>query len=155
MAGRSGNYINLTGCGNITLNLSTEIGRKWIIDCLCYWVEECHVDGFRFDLLLVLGRETPDFNANALLFKEIEQVSISQKIKFIAEPWDIGMGGYQVVNFPAYFAEWNDQFRDDMCRFWLWKSGRTRCFCRRFAGSSDIYRCQGKLPHNSVNFITT
>ncbi|QQF77870.1 glycogen debranching protein GlgX [Histophilus somni] len=149
----AGNYINLTGCGN-TLNLSTEIGRKWIIDCLCYWVEECHVDGFRFDLASVLGRETPDFNANALLFKEIEQVSILQKVKFIAEPWDIGMGGYQVGNFPAYFAEWNDRFRDDMCRFWLWKSGELGVFAERFAGSSDIYRCQGKLPHNSINFIT-
>ncbi|MBN6709712.1 glycogen debranching protein GlgX [Haemophilus haemoglobinophilus] len=149
----TGNYFNLTGCGN-TLNLSTEVGRRWVIDCLRYWVEECHVDGFRFDLASVLGRETPDFNAQALLFKEIEQVPSLQKVKFIAEAWDIGIGGYQVGNFPDYFAEWNDHFRDDMCRFWLWKSGELGIFAERFAGSSDIYRRNKKRPHNSINFIT-
>ncbi|MDG6881797.1 Glycogen debranching enzyme [Phocoenobacter uteri] len=148
-----GEYINATGCGNM-LNVSSDIGRRWVIDCLRYWVEECHVDGFRFDLAPTLGRETPAFNPNAKLFQEIAEVPSLQKCKFIAEPWDIGEGGYQVGNFPVYFSEWNDHFRDDMCRFWLQKSGRLDMFAQRFAGSSDIYRREGYLPHNSINFIT-
>ncbi|WP_410678462.1 glycogen debranching protein GlgX [Avibacterium paragallinarum] len=148
-----GEYLNATGCGN-TLNLANDITRRWVIDCLRYWVEECHIDGFRFDLATVLGRETPDFNPQARLFIEIAQEPRLQHCKFIAEPWDIGEGGYQVGNFPPYFAEWNDRFRDDMCRFWLWKSGELGGFAQRFAGSSDIYQNGDRKPHNSVNFIT-
>lgn len=117
-----GEYINWTGCGNM-LNLANDITRKWVVDCLCYWVEECHVDGFRFDLGTVLGRESPDFNPHAKLFEDIAQTPSLQQVKFISEPWDIGHYGYQLGRFPYYFAEWNDRFRDDMCRFWLWKSG--------------------------------
>ncbi|QLB13075.1 glycogen operon protein [Bisgaardia hudsonensis] len=149
----NGDYINWTGCGNM-LNLSTQVARKWVIDCLRYWAEECHVDGFRFDLASVLGRETPYFNQQALLFKEIEAVPSLRNCKFIAEPWDIGEGGYQVGNFPEYFSEWNDRFRDDICKFWLWKSGELGAFAERFAGSSDIYKKGERSPHNSVNFIT-
>ena len=148
-----GDYINWTGCGNM-LNLANDVTRKWVLDCLRYWVTECHVDGFRFDLATVLGRETPDFNPNAQLFAEMEQDDVLQQIKLIAEPWDIDHYGYQVGYFPAYFSQWNDRFRDDMCRFWLWQSGEVGAFAERFAGSSDIFNREGRLPHASLNFIT-
>ena len=148
-----GRYINWTGCGNM-LNLSSDVGRKWVVDCLCYWVEQCHVDGFRFDLASVLGRDTPDFNAQAQLFTDIKNEPSLQNIKLIAEPWDIGHYGYQVGNFPNYFAEWNDRFRDDLCRFWLWKSGEIGAFAERFAGSSDLFKKNDRLPHTTLNFIT-
>lgn len=148
-----GEYLNATGCGN-TLNLASDAGRQWFIDCLRYWVEDCHVDGFRFDLATVLGRATPDFHAQAALFEKLANDPILQKVKLIAEPWDIGYGGYQVGQFPAYFAEWNDRFRDDMNRFWLWQSGALGAFAERFAGSSDLFAKNDRLPHTSVNFIT-
>ena len=148
-----GRYINWTGCGNM-LNLSSDVGRKWVIDCLRYWVEQCHVDGFRFDLATVLGRDAPDFNASAQLFIDIKNEPSLQNIKLIAEPWDIGHYGYQVGNFPSYFAEWNDRFRDDLCRFWLWKSGEIGAFAERFAGSSDLFKKNDRLPHTTLNFIT-
>lgn len=148
-----GDYLNWTGCGNM-LNLANDVTRKWVLDCLRYWVTECHVNGFRFDLATVLGRETPDFNPNAQLFAEMEQDDVLQQIKLIAEPWDIGHYGYQVGYFPAYFSQWNDRFRDDMCRFWLWQSGEVGAFAERFAGSSDIFNREGRLPHGSLNFIT-
>ncbi|MDU6259458.1 MAG: glycogen debranching protein GlgX [Haemophilus parainfluenzae] len=148
-----GDYTNWTGCGNM-LNLANDVTRKWVLDCLRYWVTECHVDGFRFDLATVLGRETPDFNPNAQLFAEMEQDDVLQQIKLIAEPWDIGHYGYQVGYFPAYFSQWNDRFRNDMCRFWLWQSGEVGAFAERFAGSSDIFNREGRLPHGSLNFIT-
>ena len=148
-----GRYINWTGCGNM-LNLSSDVGRKWVVDCLRYWVEHCHVDGFRFDLASVLGRDTPDFNAQAQLFTDIKNEPSLQNIKLIAEPWDIGHYGYQVGNFPNYFAEWNDRFRDDLCRFWLWKSGEIGAFAERFAGSSDLFKKNDRLPHTTLNFIT-
>ena len=148
-----GEYINWTGCGNM-LNLANDITRKWVVDCLRYWVEECHVDGFRFDLGTVLGRESPDFNPHAKLFDDIAQTPSLQPVKFISEPWDIGHYGYQLGRFPHYFAEWNDRFRDDMCRFWLWKSGEVGAFAERFAGSSDLFKRETRLPHTTLNFIT-
>ena len=148
-----GRYINWTGCGNM-LNLSSDVGRKWVVDCLRYWAEQCHVDGFRFDLASVLGRDTPDFNAQAQLFTDIKNEPSLQNIKLIAEPWDIGHYGYQVGNFPNYFAEWNDRFRDELCRFWLWKSGEIGAFAERFAGSSDLFKKNDRLPHTTLNFIT-
>lgn len=148
-----GRYINWTGCGNM-LNLSSDVGRKWVVDCLRYWAEQCHVDGFRFDLASVLGRDTPDFNTQAQLFTDIKNEPSLQNIKLIAEPWDIGHYGYQVGNFPSYFAEWNDRFRDDLCRFWLWKSGEIGAFAERFAGSSDLFKKNNRLPHTTLNFIT-
>ena len=148
-----GRYINWTGCGNM-LNLSSDVGRKWVVDCLRYWAEHCHVDGFRFDLASVLGRDTPDFNAQAQIFIDIKNEPSLQNIKLIAEPWDIGHYGYQVGNFPNYFAEWNDRFRDDLCRFWLWKSGEIGAFAERFAGSSDLFKKNDRLPYTTLNFIT-
>ncbi|MDO5054864.1 MAG: glycogen debranching protein GlgX [Pasteurella oralis] len=149
-----GYYCNWTGCGN-TMNLSHPMTRRWVVDCLRYWVEECHVDGFRFDLGAVLGRENKGgFNPQAQLFADIIAVPSLQQCKLISEPWDIGDFGYQVGNFPDYFAEWNDRFRDDMTRFWLWKSGENGAFAERLAGSSDIFKRGERKPHCSVNYIT-
>ncbi|NBI12060.1 glycogen debranching protein GlgX [[Haemophilus] felis] len=149
-----GQYYNWTGCGN-TLNLSHKVTRDWVVDCLRYWVEECHIDGFRFDLGAVLGREGEGgFNSQAQLFTDIMAVPSLQKCKFIAEPWDIGDFGYQVGNFPPFFAEWNDRFRDDMTKFWLWKNGEKGAFAQRLAGSSDIFQHTQRQPYCSINFIT-
>lgn len=148
-----GLYLNWTGCGNM-LNLSSDVGRKWVVDCLRYWVAQCHIDGFRFDLATVLGRDKPDFNTRAQLFADIQNDPSLQNVKLIAEPWDIGHYGYQVGQFPSYFAEWNDRFRDDLCRFWLWKSGEIGAFAERFAGSSDLFKKNDRLPHTTLNFIT-
>ncbi|MGC6359247.1 glycogen debranching protein GlgX [Bisgaard Taxon 45] len=149
-----GHYYNWTGCGN-TLNLSHPMTRRWVIDCLCYWVEACHVDGFRFDLGTVLGREGEGgFNPQAQLFAAIQAEPRLQGCKLIAEPWDIGDFGYQVGKFPTYFAEWNDRFRDDVTRFWLWKSGENGAFAQRLAGSSDLFQQGCRQVHSSINFIT-
>ena len=148
-----GNYLNWTGCGNL-LNLSGEHTRRWVVDCLKYWVKECHVDGFRFDLATALGRDSPGYNPQAQLFQDIINEPTLKNTKLISEPWDIGPFGYQLGNFPMYFAEWNDRYRDDMCRFWLWKSGELGAFAERFAGSSDLFKRGARRPHTTVNFIT-
>lgn len=145
-------YLNWTGCGN-TLNVSSDVAvLRWVIDCLCYWVKECHVDGFRFDLGAVLGR-TPTFSEKSAFFTAVYSNSKLSHVKLIAEPWDIGWSGYQLGAFPKPFAEWNDRFRDDMRRFFLQTSGDLGLFVRRFAGSDDIF-ARHRLPSNSVNFIT-
>ncbi|WP_054177900.1 glycogen debranching protein GlgX [Trabulsiella odontotermitis] len=147
-----GDYHNWTGCGN-TLNLSqpgvVELARQ----CLRFWVDECHVDGFRFDLASVMGR-TPEFRQDAPLFTAIHADLVLSKVKLIAEPWDIGPGGYQVGNFPAPFAEWNDHFRDAARRFWLQQNLSLGEFATRFAASSDVFKRNGRLPSASVNLVT-
>ncbi|MFW0764863.1 glycogen debranching protein GlgX [Trabulsiella odontotermitis] len=147
-----GDYHNWTGCGN-TLNLSqpgvVELARQ----CLRFWVDECHVDGFRFDLASVMGR-TPEFRQDAPLFTAIHADPVLSKVKLIAEPWDIGPGGYQVGNFPAPFAEWNDHFRDAARRFWLQQNLSLGELATRFAASSDVFKRNGRLPSASVNLIT-
>ena len=150
--GPQGEYQNWTGCGN-TLNLSDTEVMNWALEALRYWVRVCHVDGFRFDLAPVLGR-TPDFSAHAPLFEAIKACPLLSQVKLIAEPWDIGPGGYQVGNFPPLFAEWNDHFRDDMRRFWLHRDVSNGAFARRFAASSDLFQRDGRLPHAAVNLIT-
>jgi len=147
-----GEYENWTGCGN-TLNFSDPDVMNWALEALRYWVRVCHVDGFRFDLAPVLGR-TPDFSAHAPLFEAINTCPLLSQVKLIAEPWDIGPGGYQVGNFPPLFAEWNDHFRDDMRRFWLHRDVSNGAFARRFAASSDLFQRSGRLPHAAVNLIT-
>ncbi len=147
-----GNYQNWTGCGN-TLNLSDPDVMSWALEALRYWVQNCHVDGFRFDLASVLGR-TPEFNADAPLFAAIRACPILSAVKLIAEPWDIGAGGYQTGNFPAEFAEWNDYFRDVARRYWLHGELNNGELARRFAASSDLFQSRGRLPHASINFIT-
>ncbi len=147
-----GGYQNWTGCGN-TQNLSHPQVMAWMLDCLRYWVEECHVDGFRFDLATVLGR-TPDYQQNAPLFQAIASDPLLSACKLIAEPWDIGPGGYQVGNFPPPFAEWNDHFRDTARRYWLHGEMTNGDFARRFAGSSDVFDRNGRLPSGSINLVT-
>ncbi|MTH48710.1 glycogen debranching protein GlgX [Intestinirhabdus alba] len=147
-----GDYHNWTGCGN-TLNLSHPAVVEYACQCLRYWVESCHVDGFRFDLATVMGR-TPTFRQDAPLFTAIGRCPVLSAVKLIAEPWDPGEGGYQVGNFPAPFAEWNDRFRDGTRRFWLQRNLSPGEFARRFAGSSDLFQRNGRSPSASVNLVT-
>lgn len=148
----NGDYENWTGCGN-TLNLSHPGVVDYALGCLRYWVETCHVDGFRFDLASVMGR-TPAFRQDAPLFEAIKNDPLLSRVKLIAEPWDIGPGGYQVGNFPAPFAEWNDSFRDAMRCFWMHNALSLGDFAGRFAGSSDIFRRDGRRPSATVNLVT-
>ena len=147
-----GDYYNWTGCGN-TLNLSQPDVVEYARQCLRFWVDECHVDGFRFDLASVMGR-TPGYRQDAPLFNAIHQDPVLSTVKLIAEPWDIGAGGYQVGNFPPLFAEWNDHFRDVARRFWLQQSISLGEFARRFAASSDLFQRNGRQPAAAVNLIT-
>lgn len=148
----NGDYENWTGCGN-TLNLSNPGVVDFALGCLKYWVEVCHVDGFRFDLATVMGR-TPEFRQDAPLFEAIRNDPVLSRVKLIAEPWDIGPGGYQVGNYPTPFAEWNDGFRDAMRCFWLQKALSLGDFAGRFAGSSDIFRRGERLPAATINLVT-
>lgn len=148
----NGEYHNWTGCGNV-LRLNHPAVIDWVMDCLRFWREVCHVDGFRFDLATVLGR-TPDFTAAAPLLSAMKQDSRLQGCKLIAEPWDIGYGGYQLGQFPTPFAEWSDRYRDDMRRFWLHGDISLGAFARRFAASSDIFQQHDRLPYASVNKLT-
>lgn len=147
-----GDYHNWTGCGN-TLNLSQPGVVEYAHACLRYWVETFHIDGFRFDLAPVMGR-TPEFNPQAPLFAAIQNDPLLRDLKLIAEPWDIGEGGYQVGNFPAPFAEWSDHFRDAARRFWLTESLPMGAFAGRFAASSDLFKRNGRLPSATVNLVT-
>lgn len=147
-----GGYDNLTGCGN-TLRLDQPAGVAWVMDCLRFWVRECHVDGFRFDLGTVLGR-TPEFDRDAPLFQAMLADDTLGRCKLIAEPWDIGPGGYQVGAFPGRFAEWNDHFRDDIRRFWLRGDLSMGQFAQRFAASSEVFNQRGRAPYVSINMLT-
>ncbi len=147
-----GDYHNWTGCGN-TLNLSHPAVVDYAMGCLKFWVETCHVDGFRFDLATVMGR-TPAFRQDAPLFEAMRRDPTLSAVKLIVEPWDIGPGGYQVGNYPPPFAEWNDRFRDDMRRFWLRRESGPGEFATRFAASADVYRRDGREPWASVNLVT-
>lgn len=149
---QQGDYQNWTGCGN-TLKLAEPDVAAWVLDCLRFWRRDCHVDGFRFDLGTVLGR-TPEFNTQAALFAAISQDPLLQGCKFIAEPWDIGPGGYQVGRFPPPFAEWNDRYRDDIRRFWLHNGIPLGAFARRFAASSDLFNHSDRRPGASINLLT-
>lgn len=147
-----GDYHNWTGCGN-TLNLSHPAVVDYASACLRYWVETCHVDGFRFDLAAVMGR-TPEFRQDAPLFTAIQNCPVLSQVKLIAEPWDIAHGGYQVGNFPPLFAEWNDHFRDAARRFWLHYDLPLGAFAGRFAASSDVFKRNDRLPSAAINLVT-
>ena len=146
-------YENLTGCGN-TVNCEHPRVRALIIDCLKYWVEEMHVDGFRFDLATVLGREAGGFNPHAAFFKALRAEPALAYVKLIAEPWDVGPGGYQLGHFPPGWSEWNDRFRDGVRGFWRGDAGKLGEFAERLAGSSDLFRHNGRKPTGGVNFVT-
>jgi isoamylase len=146
-------YDNATGCGN-TVNCEHPQVRSLIIECLKYWVEEMHVDGFRFDLATVLGREAKGFNEQSPLFKALRAEASLAYVKLIAEPWDVGWGGYQLGRFPAGWSEWNDRYRDTVRSFWRGDGGKLGGLAERFAGSSDVFRHNGRKPTAGINFVT-
>jgi glycogen operon protein len=146
-------YMDYTGCGN-TLNLQQPRTLQLIMDSLRYWVLEMHVDGFRFDLASALARELHEVNRLGAFFDILLQDPVLSQVKLIAEPWDLGEGGYQVGNFPTGWAEWNDNYRDTMRAFWKGDDGLIGDFARRLSGSSDYYDHSGRKPYASVNFIT-
>ena len=147
-------YRNYSGCGN-TLNCNHPIVRDFIIDCLRYWVVDMHVDGFRFDMASVMGRdENGEIMKNPPILERIAEDPILRNTKLIAEAWDAA-GAYQVGSFPSKrWAEWNGRYRDDIRRFWRGDPGFTGAFASRICGSADIYQKEGKEPLNSINFIT-
>ncbi|RJX30360.1 MAG: glycogen debranching enzyme GlgX [Oxalobacter sp.] len=146
-------YENWSGCGN-ALNLSQPRVLQMVMDSLRYWVQEMHVDGFRFDLATVLARETSGaFSPNAAFFSAINQDPVLATVKLVAEPWDVGIGGYQLGAFPAGWLEWNDRYRDTMRAFWLHQWPTLGEFALRFAGSSDVFRHSHRNAASSVNFI--
>ncbi len=146
--------INDTGTGN-TLNLSSPRVLQMVMDSLRYWVTAFHVDGFRFDLGVTLGREAHGFDPGSGFFDAIRQDPVLQKVKLISEPWDIGPGGYQVGNHPPGFGEWNDRFRDGVRRYWRGDSGQRADFAARLAGSSDLFDRHHRRPWASVNFVAS
>ncbi len=145
-------YMDFTGCGN-TLNLEHSRVLQMVMDSLRYWVEVMHVDGFRFDLAPALAREGSEVERMGGFFSVIRQDPVLNRVKLIAEPWDIGEGGYQVGNFPLGWAEWNDHYRDGMRAYWKGDGGLIGEFARRFTGSSDLYGREGRRPHASINFL--
>ncbi|HXV08533.1 MAG TPA: glycogen debranching protein GlgX [Burkholderiales bacterium] len=146
-------YMDFTGTGN-TLNLTHPRVLQLIMDSLRYWVLEMHVDGFRFDLASALARELYDVDRLGAFFDVISQDPVLSQVKLIAEPWDVGAGGYQVGNFPAGWAEWNDKYRDTMRAYWKGDGGLIGEFARRLTGSSDLYAGGGRTPHASINYVT-
>jgi len=150
----NGRYIDYTGCGN-TLNCNHPVVRSLIIDCLRQWVSDFHVDGFRFDLASILGRDTKGrLLASPPLLEQIAEDPLLHHAKLIAEAWDFG-GAYQVGRFPGRrWAEWNSEFRDDVRRFWRGDRGMTGAFATRLCGSADLYQKNRQSPLNSINFVT-
>lgn len=146
-------YMDFTGCGN-TLNMQHPKVLQMIMDSLRYYVTEMHVDGFRFDLASTLARELFEVNKLGAFFDIIHQDPILSKVKLIAEPWDVGPGGYQVGNFPPGWTEWNGKFRDCVRRFWKGDGGTVAEFATRLCGSSDLYEHSGRKPYASINFVT-
>ena len=147
-------YMDYTGTGN-TLSVPHPRVLQLVMDSLRYWVTEMHVDGFRFDLAAALARELQEVSKLAAFFDVIHQDPILSQVKLIAEPWDVGEGGYQVGNFPILWAEWNGKYRDTVRRYWKGDRGLTRDFAYRICGSSDLYESNGKTPTASINFITS
>jgi isoamylase len=146
-------YINDSGTGN-TLALEHPRVLQLVMDSLRYWVGDMHVDGFRFDLASILGRESHGFDRGSGFFDAIAQDPLLAETRLVAEPWDLGPGGYQLGHFPARWSEWNDQFRDTARRFWNSDAGSLREFSEKLLGSSALFEWQGRKPSSSVNFIT-
>ena len=146
-------YINDSGTGN-TININHPRVLQLVMDSLRYWVSEMHVDGFRFDLASILGRESHGFDRGSGFFDAIKQDPLLSRVKLIAEPWDIGPGGYQLGQYPQGWSEWNDQYRDTVRRFWSGESGILADFARFLLGSSALFEWQKRTPTASINFIT-
>jgi glycogen operon protein len=151
--GQPARYQDFTGTGN-TLNMQSPQVLQLMMDSLRYWVQEMHVDGFRFDLASALARELYEVDRLSSFFDVIQQDPIISRVKLIAEPWDVGHGGYQVGNFPPGWAEWNGRYRDAVRRFWRGDAGTLPELATRLAGSSDLYGPSGRQPHASINFVT-
>jgi glycogen operon protein len=147
-------YINDTGTGN-TINTSHPRVLHLVLDSLRYWAEAMEVDGFRFDLGTVLGREPHGFDQRSGFFDAVGQDPVLRRLKLIGEPWDIGPGGYQVGGFPPGWAEWNDKYRDVVRSFWRGDHGLMREFAARITGSGDVYDFAGRRPSASVNFVAS
>src|SRR6516225_711330 len=145
-------YINDTGVGN-TLNVTHPRVMQMILDSLQYWVREMHVDGFRFDLAATLGRGPGGFDAGNSIFAAIQQSPELRGVKFIAEPWDIGPGGYQLGSFPPGWSEWNDRYRDTIRRYWRGDEGMLPELAARITGSADLFDQAGRRPWATVNFV--
>jgi glycogen operon protein len=146
-------YADYTGCGN-TFDARLPFSLRLIMDSLRYWVTEMHVDGFRFDLASALARSLHDVDRLSAFFDTIHQDPVVSQVKLIAEPWDVGAGGYQVGNFPPLWTEWNGVYRDTVRAFWGRGSGGVRDLAYRLSGSSDLYGDAGRLPFASINFVT-
>ncbi len=146
-------YMDYTGTGN-SFNVRYPHSLQLIMDSLRYWVSEMHVDGFRFDLASTLAREFSDVDRLATFFDLVQQDPVVSQVKLIAEPWDVGEGGYQVGNFPALWSEWNGKYRDTMRDFWRGEDSTLSEFASRLTGSSDLYQHNGRRPTASINFIT-
>jgi glycogen operon protein len=146
-------YMDYTGTGN-TLNMRHPQVIKMVMDSLRYWVLDMHVDGFRFDLASTLARELHDVDRLSAFFDVINQDPVLSKVKLIAEPWDVGEGGYQVGRFPALWAEWNGKYRDVVRRYWKGDPGQLAELGYRITGSSDLYQHDGRRPSASINFVT-
>ncbi|HVU04367.1 MAG TPA: glycogen debranching protein GlgX [Polyangiaceae bacterium] len=146
-------YVDYTGCGN-SLNMRNPHVLQLVMDSLRYWVLEMHVDGFRFDLAAALARELHEVDRLSAFFDLIQQDPVISQVKLIAEPWDVGEGGYQVGNFPFLWSEWNGQYRDTVRDFWRGAERTLGEFANRFTGSSDLYASARRSPHASVNFVT-
>lgn len=146
-------YVNDTGCGN-TVDLSHPRVLQMVMDSMRYWVVDMHVDGYRFDLATVLGRSGDgSFTRQHAFFAAVAQDPVLASVKMIAEPWDLGPGGYQVGGFPNGWAEWNDKFRDDVRSFWLRHPSTRGGFAQRLCGSSDIYQARCRAPAESINYV--
>ena len=146
-------YVDYSGTGN-SLNVRHPHVLRLIMDSLRYWVLDMHVDGFRFDLASALARELHDVDRLSAFFDIIQQDPVISQVKLIAEPWDIGEGGYQVGNFPTMWSEWNGRYRDNVRGYWRGDDGQLGEFAYRFTGSSDLYESNGRRPNASINFVT-
>src|ERR1051325_5270923 len=147
-------YLDFTGTGN-TLNLLNTRTLQLVMDSLRYWINDMHVDGFRFDLASTLARDANGVNKLHAFFEIIHQDPVISQVKLIAEPWDVGEGGYQVGNFPILWAEWNGKYRDTVRSFWKGDEGKIGELAYRLTGSPDLYQHSGRRPHASINFVTS
>src|SRR6185312_4621894 len=146
-------YYDTTGTGNSLLMRSPHV-LQLIMDSLRYWVTEMHVDGFRFDLAATLARQFHEVDRLSAFFDLVQQDPVVSQVKLIAEPWDVGDGGYQVGNFPPLWTEWNGKFRDTVRDFWRGEQYTLAEFASRLTGSSDLYQDDGRRPVASINFVT-
>jgi glycogen operon protein len=146
-------YVDDTGCGN-SVNVRHPRALQLIMDSLRYWVDEMHVDGFRFDLAPALARERGEVDRCAAFLRMVQQDPVVSQVKLIAEPWDVGPGGYQLGNFPAPWAEWNGEYRGAIRDYWRGQPGALPAFVSRLAGSSQTFEASGRRPVASVNFVT-